>query len=159
MSDQEKYGNNFERAVIGKNDTIPPREQNRYKFAFENLYGSKVLDLGCSSGYSVRLLPPNISYTGIDCDEKIVKYAKENYPKYAFKQQKIEEILDGNGFWDTIVAFEVIEHLENGQKVAQELKSHCNRLFVSVPYKEALEYEWIEMEIEEDDIQDGDIIL
>ena len=37
---------------------------------------------------------------------------------------------------DTIIAFEVIEHLDNGLEIAEKLKQYCKRLLISVPYKE-----------------------
>ena len=40
------------------------------------------------------------------------------------------------GQYDTIVAMEVIEHIDTGKEVAQKLKKHCKRLLITVPYKE-----------------------
>ena len=40
------------------------------------------------------------------------------------------------GQYDTIVAMEVIEHLDNGLEIVQKLKQHCKRLLVTVPYME-----------------------
>jgi hypothetical protein len=37
---------------------------------------------------------------------------------------------------DTIIAFEVIEHLDNGLEIVEKLKKHCKRLLISVPYNE-----------------------
>jgi hypothetical protein len=37
---------------------------------------------------------------------------------------------------DTIIAFEVIEHLDNGLEIVDKLKKHCKRLLISVPYNE-----------------------
>ena len=37
---------------------------------------------------------------------------------------------------DTIIAFEVIEHLDNGLEIVEKLKKHCKRLLITVPYNE-----------------------
>jgi len=38
--------------------------------------------------------------------------------------------------YDTILAFEVIEHLDNGLEVVEKLKKHCRRLLITVPHNE-----------------------
>jgi hypothetical protein len=74
---QKIYGNNGERFVAGKNDSVIGRERARYEWAAKNLVGKKILDIGCSSGYGVRFLPQNVQYMGIDNDERIIEFAKD----------------------------------------------------------------------------------
>jgi GT2 family glycosyltransferase len=132
---QWKLGNNAERAVIGKNDSIPEREHTRYSWAKENIVGTKVLEIGCSSGYGWRYFKdiPNIDYLGIDKDEGVIEFAKEHFGEHF-------QVADINKFkfeqYDTIIAFEVLEHLDNGKELAQKLKKHCKCLLATVPYKE-----------------------
>ena len=38
--------------------------------------------------------------------------------------------------YDTIIAFEVIEHLDNGLEIVEKLKKHCKRLLITVPHNE-----------------------
>ena len=38
--------------------------------------------------------------------------------------------------YDTIIAFEVIEHLDNGLEIVEKLKKHCKRLLITVPMNE-----------------------
>lgn len=45
--------------------------------------GTKVLDLGCGPGTSVRYFKPD-DYIGIDIDESYIKYAQANYPNNKF---------------------------------------------------------------------------
>jgi cyclopropane fatty-acyl-phospholipid synthase-like methyltransferase len=40
------------------------------------------------------------------------------------------------GQYDTIIAFEVIEHLDNGLEVLQKLKNQCKTLLFTVPWNE-----------------------
>jgi len=132
---QWRLGNYCERAVISKDDPVPPREHTRYTWAKENIVGTKVLEIGCSSGYGWRYFKdiPNIDYLGIDKDEGVITFAKENFGD-RFK------IADINTFdfeqYDTIVAFEVLEHLDNGKEIAQKLKKHCKCLLGTVPFNE-----------------------
>ena len=133
-SNQAKYGNNFERAVFGRNDEIRPNEHNRYKWASENILGSKILEVGCSSGVALRFIDPTkYSYLGIDYDSTIVNFATKEYGPY-FKCEDINKFNFEN--YDTIIAFEFLEHIENGKEIAQKLKNYCRRIIATCPYKE-----------------------
>ena len=68
--------NNFERAVFLKGDSVHARETTRYLWARNNIFGKKVLEIGCSSGYGYQFLPEGIDYTGLDYDSKIIEVAK-----------------------------------------------------------------------------------
>jgi GT2 family glycosyltransferase len=130
-----KLSNNCERAVIGKSDEVPPRERTRYEWARDHLVGKKVFEVGCSSGYGLRMLGDveGLDYLGIDKDEAVITYAKETFgDRFVVADVNTFEL----GQYDTIIAFEVLEHLENGREIAQRLKKHCRCLLASVPYDE-----------------------
>ena len=127
--------NNYERAVFLKGDVVFPRETQRYQWAFKNLFGYTALEIGCSTGYGVQFFK-DVEYTGLDYDPIIIDVAKEQNwsDDCRFIHADINTIkLDQ---YDTIVAFEVIEHLDNGLEIIEKLKKHCRRLLISVPYKE-----------------------
>ena len=132
---QWKLGNYCERAVIGKLDHVPPREHTRYSWARQNIVGTKILEIGCSSGYGFRYLHdiPNVDYLGIDKDQGVIDFAIEQFGDH-FQVADINKFDFGQ--YDTIIAFEVLEHLPNGKEMAQELKKHCQCLLATVPYKE-----------------------
>lgn len=131
-----KLSNNYERAVFLKGDEVFPRESTRYKWAAKNILGTKVLEIGCSTGYGIQFLPENIEYIGIDYDERSIKVAEnENWmPNIKFENADINTY--NLEQYDTIIAFEVIEHLDNGLEIVEKLKKHCKRLLITVPYKE-----------------------
>jgi len=134
-----RISNYYERAVFLKGDPVMPqfpRENTRYAWAAENLHGKKILEIGCSSGYGTQYLPPDSDYTGVDYDKIIIECAKEQGwgPNFKFVNADINKFeLDQ---YDTIIAFEVIEHLANGLEVVERLKKHCKRLLITVPRKE-----------------------
>lgn len=130
-----RLSNNYERAVFLKDDVVFPRETQRYQWAFKNLFGYTALEIGCSTGYGVQFFK-DVEYAGLDYDPIIVNVAKEQNwnDDCKFIHADINTIeLDQ---YDTIIAFEVIEHLDNGLEIIEKLKKHCRRLLISVPYKE-----------------------
>jgi GT2 family glycosyltransferase len=131
-----RLSNYWERAVFLNGDEVYPREVTRYKWANENLIGKKVLEIGCSNGYGTQFFPPDIDYTGVDYDPIIVDVAKEQGwgPHTKFFNADINQFELEQ--YDTIVAFEVIEHIDNGLEVVERLKQHCNRLLITVPMNE-----------------------
>ena len=128
--------NNWERYMAIKGEDVQPREKSRYLWAASKLLGGTVLEVGCSNGYGSQFFGDEVNYLGLDYDEKIVEVAREE----GWGDNKQFVHADINTFplkqYDTIVAMEVIEHLDNGLEIAQRLKQHCKRLLVTVPYME-----------------------
>jgi len=131
-----RLSNNYERAVFLKGDAVFPRETQRYEWANQQLLGSTVFELGCTTGYGIQFFPSEIQYTGIDYDPIIIEVAKDqhwsNNSKFMYGDINTYNL----DYYDTIIAFEVIEHLDNGLEIAQKLKEHCNRLLLTVPWNE-----------------------
>lgn len=132
-----RLSNHAERGVFLKGDTVYPREVARYTWAAQHIKGKKVLEIGCSSGFGVQFLPASIDYVGIDYDPIIIEAAQEqgwgNHAKFVHADIHTFEL----GQYDTIIAFEVIEHLDNGLQVLERLKKHCKTLLFTVPNNES----------------------
>jgi len=84
-----------------------------YAFAAGYVQGQRVLDLGCGTGYgSARLAAAGAaSVVGIDSDPKSLAYARR-FAKPQFVQGKPEELADGIGTFDRIVAADLLAHLK-----------------------------------------------
>src|SRR3989344_210525 len=89
----------------------------------------KVLDIGCGDGYGSRVLE-YADYTGVDISPKAGRYLKKFFvsdcKKLPFKD---------NAF-DTILMFEVIEHLTATEQVLKELKrvlKDGGRIIITTP--------------------------
>ena len=130
-----KLSNHYERAVFLKGDAVFPRELTRYKWAAAHVRGTKVLEIGCSTGYGVQFLG-DVDYLGLDYDPQIVEVAQEQ----GWSATASFQYADINNYaldrYDTIIAFEVIEHLDNGLEVFERLKQHGKTLLFTVPHKE-----------------------
>jgi glycosyltransferase involved in cell wall biosynthesis len=128
--------NNFERYVAIKGEEVMPREKARYQWAASRLIGGTVFEVGCSNGYGSQFFGDQIDYLGVDYNPQIVEVANEEgwgaNKRFVHADINTFEL----GHYDTIVAMEVIEHLDNGLEIAQRLKNHCKRLLITVPYME-----------------------
>ena len=128
--------NNYERAVFLKGDPVLPREASRYIWANQHLLGKNILEIGCSSGYGIQFLPADIQYVGVDYDLRIIQCASmqgwQNNTLYVHADINTLNLQQH----DTIIAFEVIEHLDNGLEIVKKLQQHCKRLLITVPHNE-----------------------
>ena len=131
-----KLTNNYERAVFLKNDPVLPREASRYIWANRNLRGKKILEIGCSTGFGTQFLPNDIEYLGLDYDPIIIDVAHDQNwgDNVKFSCTDINQMELAK--FDTIIAFEVIEHLDNGLELVERLKQHTKRLLITVPWNE-----------------------
>ena len=126
-----------ERVVVTKKDDWQwPMEPTRYKYAVDNIQGNKVLEFGCSNGFINFYIPETMDYIGVDYNAQILDYARELFPKRKFIHSDIHEFIKTMEYYDTIIAMEILEHIEDGRQVAQELKKHCDRLIITTPINE-----------------------
>jgi len=128
--------NNYERAVFLKGDPVYPREATRYLWANRNLLGKNILEIGCSTGYGSQFLPNDTNYIGLDYDPVIISVANEQ--QWGLNASFVHADINTYPLeqYDTIIAFELIEHLDNGLEIAQKLKQHCKRLLLTTPHNE-----------------------
>jgi 2-polyprenyl-3-methyl-5-hydroxy-6-metoxy-1,4-benzoquinol methylase len=86
--------------------------------------GSKVLDIGCHGGYFTNKIAGIIgnSVLGLDISENAIRYAKNKYSKLNFVVADIEKRVDlEDSAFDTVTAFDVVEHLLNPGFVVKEI--------------------------------------
>ncbi len=113
----------------------------RYSFAATFVHGGHVLDLGCGAGYGSHLLASsdsNASVVGVDISPDAIAYAKGRY-----QLPNLHYVVgDGlfpplpGGYFDLIISFEVLEHLENAERLlglARELLVSDGLFIVSTP--------------------------
>jgi SAM-dependent methyltransferase len=84
----------------------------------------KVLEVGCGEGRGVEILIEKAdTYLGIDKIEEVVNRLTEKYPNADFQQAFIPPFtgIADNSF-DTVVSFQVIEHIENDRLFLEEIR-------------------------------------
>jgi len=124
---------------------------HRYAFASKFTFDKKVLDLACGEGYGVNILARNAkSVTGIDYDEKTINHAKKTYKQknIEFLKGSITDVpIKDSKLFDVIVCFEAIEHVDEQEKVLQEVKRLLKEdgiFLISTPNKIVYDSEQIE---------------
>lgn len=102
------------------------------KFAAQNA-GNKILDVGCATGnYCVKLKKLGFSCVGIDINKKYVeKSIENNVESYLMDAMNLK--FPDNSF-DTILLFEVLEHVENPRRIIKEAKRVAKKnVLITVP--------------------------
>jgi SAM-dependent methyltransferase len=116
---------------------------HRYLWAASMLAGRRVLDLGSGEGFGAAILASSAAaVTGVDVDDRAVEHARASYagPNLRFESASA---LDLSGFepgsFDVVVAFEMIEHVDDHEQLMSELTrvlSDDGVLVVSTPDKD-----------------------
>src|SRR6476620_11002088 len=113
----------------------------RYHFAVRLARGKRVLDAGCGAGYgSAELAHAAQTVIGADVAAEAVDFAREHYrlPNLRFEQASCAALPHRESVFDLIVAFEVIEHLENWRDFLREARrvlAPNGQFIVSTPNK------------------------
>jgi 2-polyprenyl-3-methyl-5-hydroxy-6-metoxy-1,4-benzoquinol methylase/putative flippase GtrA len=108
----------------------------RFKKVLNGIKGP-VLEIGCGKGELIEFLPKQLSYCGIDIQQRFVTKAKELYPDKSFLCFKIggKEKLPVGKF-NSIILLALVEHLENPRMVIDQLKNHLlpdGRIIITTP--------------------------
>ena len=140
---QRELGNDFERPVIGRYDAIGGPERLRMvwmrKIMMEHGW-KKIYDFGCSTGFAAKFIQdiPDLEYTGFDYDSRVTGFATKNFGHIGkFIPMKItREFVECLETPEIVIAFEFLEHLEDGRQLAQSLKEKVKCVLATAPYNE-----------------------
>jgi SAM-dependent methyltransferase len=124
-----------ERGFPGHRDILV-QSRARYEFVAPYVQGS-LLDVGCGRGYGFEiLLPKSNEQVGIDISLMFLTEARRLFPRIFFACGNGDALPIANCSFDSIMAFEVIEHAENDQLFLDELRRvarHDALIAISTP--------------------------
>jgi len=131
-----------ERVIPGQVDVdLLNEHMARYTFAARLARGKRVLDAGCGAGYgSAELARAAESVVGVDRAAEAIEFARANYPlaNLSFEEASCEALPHAEGSFELVVAFEVIEHLQDWRGFlleARRVLAPNGQLVVSTPNK------------------------
>ena len=106
----------------------------RYCWAAERIQGH-VIDAGCNCGYGAAILADaGLTVAAFDIWFQGLEYARKNWARPGITWVKAD--FEGAFEFPTtgaVVAFEIIEHLEDPRPLLKEARRVASRLFASVP--------------------------
>jgi len=131
-----------ERVIPGQVDAdLLNEHMARYAFAARLSRRKQVLDAGCGAGYGAAELARSAAgVLGIDCSADAIAYARAEYTaaNLRFEEGDCLALPAADGSIDLVVAFEVIEHLENWRGFLAEARrvlAPSGQFIVSTPNK------------------------
>lgn len=80
----------------------------------------RLLDIGCGTGYLLKILERNWDVYGVDISLRAVEMAKSKGLK-KIRLASIENLPFGNNFFDVILVLDVIEHVQNDRLALSEV--------------------------------------
>jgi SAM-dependent methyltransferase len=126
-----------DRKFAGHRDILT-RSLARYHFVATYLQG-RVLDVGCGRGYGFEVIAPQTTaQVGIDISCDFLREAKEKFTSVAFACASGDALPFCDNAFDSVISFEVIEHIQNDEGFLRELKRVARDdafLAVSTPNK------------------------
>jgi len=106
---------------IPSDNVIHQRLLSAYHLAKPFIKGD-LLEFGCGEGRGVELLAPLAdSYIGIDKIQSVIDHLVEKYPDYEFMSGVFPPFPFEDNSFDTIVTFQVIEHVKNDAGFIEEI--------------------------------------
>ena len=82
-----------------------------------------LLELGCGQGRGIKTIEDQADqYTGIDKNRRVINILKKIYSKYQFKTGTFPPIKFPDKSFDTVIAFQVIEHIQDDDDFLLEIK-------------------------------------
>ena len=131
-----------ERVIPGQVDAdLLNEHMARYAFAARLSRRKQVLDAGCGAGYgSAELARTAAGVLGVDRSAEAIAFARAEYPapNLRFLEADCAALPVADGSIDLVVAFEVIEHLEDWPGFLREARrtlSAAGQFIVSTPNK------------------------
>jgi SAM-dependent methyltransferase len=98
---------------------------HRYLWTQPLVAGRRVLDLGSGEGFGAALLADTAeAVTGVDIDAQTVAHSRANYraPNLKFREASAMDLSAfGDDSFDAVVAFEMIEHVVEHERVLAEI--------------------------------------
>jgi len=95
-----------------------------------------IMDVGCGVGYGSYILAQEFGFhvIGIDVSEEAIEYGRVHYSHPKITRLALDlKYIEAPKEIHAVVAFEIIEHIEEDKELLTKLRTFSNRLIGSVP--------------------------
>ncbi len=138
FNEPEEYYQKF----LERKEKPDQMDMRRWQVLVKSFRGGKLIDLGCLDSmvpFMAKSKYPSSEIWGLDRVEKVVKELAEAYPEIHYTYGDVYNTGFPDGYFDYVVAGELIEHLERPEDFIKEafriLKSG-GKLVLSTPREE-----------------------
>ena len=115
------YSTEIASDTISSDNPIHQRLLKAYYVAKEYVEGN-LLEIGCGEGRGVELLAPLVTqYTAIDKILPVIDQLRKEYPDQKFEAGNIPPLPYDDNVFDSIVSFQVIEHIKADDQFLSEI--------------------------------------
>lgn len=127
---------------------------NEKKFKIDNWYGgiieyvnnnfnngSKILDIGCGLGHLISSFNKKFEKYALDVSKYSIEYINKEYPEINSKCSIFKKELYENNFFDVVIAYHVIEHIDNPFVFLEDIKKILKKngvLIIGTPNRSCL---------------------
>ena len=109
-----------------------------------------VIDLGCGIGRLAALLPPDVTYIGLDQNRDRLAHAQREFaarPAVRFQYYDATTPWPDGVVGDTVLLVGVLEHVESPETLLRQLRAVAPTLIVEVPDVEADPLNWARQQV------------
>lgn len=117
----------------------------------------RILDVGCGRGWLTNIANIYGVCEGIDPVEGVVDFARKKFPQVSFHVGNLTDLQENENFtpYDVIISSEVLEHIEDKDRFAEDLKTCLKpngHLIITTPRGEMFE-KWNRLGLEQQPVE------
>jgi len=134
---RRKYDKSYSENLLYREDPNSQRNRTRLGEVILHKRGGRLLEVGCSKGYFLRMALKHFDAEGIDISQHVVDTLRPTLG-YKVRALNIESASLPPDRYDVIAAFNVFEHLQNPRPVVEKTYASLKKdgiLIGSVPNK------------------------
>lgn len=97
----------------------------------------KIIDIGCGEGFKTQWMAKEGEAVGIDISEENISFARKKYSGVDYRVMDAEYLEFEDGYFDRAYCLDVMEHVDNLEKVIIEIRRVLKpggEFVVNVPY-------------------------
>lgn len=113
---------------------------DKISFIVNTIGYSSLLDIGCGEGIVLSRIEAKGKIVGVDISKKALQIAKNIFPDAKYIVADITDLPFSDKSFDISLCLEVLEHVEDLNKAAKEIKRVSKNTIISVPNSKMFQF-------------------